>query len=174
MGVDVHMRWKNQTEAEGNALGYIRGAGASQVLFAECWEPELLERTRRLLASEPVEPPPTITVTFDDLIEEDGTEGGGDEDPEIDTVEPESDDDAEGIDDDWKAFPAAVLRSREKAARRHVWAQAKLHMANKGNTDGEEVHQLFLERWLPYKTFIKLAEQKERETGRPVEVLVCY
>ena len=37
MGVDVYLRWKNQTKAESNSEGYIRDIGASQVLFEECW-----------------------------------------------------------------------------------------------------------------------------------------
>ena len=47
-------------------------------------------------------------------------------------------------------------------------------MNPRGITDGEKIHQLFLDRWLPYKEFIELAEKKERETGKPVEIWVSY
>ena len=173
MGVDVHMRWQDQTAADRNARGYIRGAGASQVLFAECWEPEILERARKILAGEPVPDPPTITIAFDALVgdgDDAAPKGEDDDDPEIEIFDPENDAASDDFDGDWKPFPAALLRSREKAARRHVWAFAKLNMADRNITDCEEIHRLFLERWLPYKKLIALAERKEAETGKPVEV----
>ena len=84
------------------------------------------------------------------------------------------DGDEEDFGGDWKPFPAALLQKREKTARRHVWAFAKRDINARGITDGEKIHQLFLERWLPYKEFIELAEKKERETGELVEIWVSY
>ncbi len=186
MGVDVYLRWKNQTKAESNSEGYIRDIGASQVLFEECWESELVERRRRILEGLPVETPAAVTIEFSDLVAEDAetpensvTDRSDDKEPEPKTIiensADESDDgDEEDFGGDWKPFPAALLRKREKTARRHVWAFAKRDINARGITDGEKIHQLFLERWLPYKEFIELAEKKERETGEPVEIWVSY
>ena len=185
MGVDVYLRWTNQTEAESNTDGYIRGAGASQVLFEECWEPELVERGRRILEGLPVKAPAGVAIEFSELVadgaetpEGRGASSSDDEKPET-PAEDSADESADDEDDDdfeneWKPFPAAILRRREKTARRHVWAFAKHDMNARGITDGKKIHQLFLERWLPYKEFIELAEKKERETGQPVEIRVSY
>ena len=182
MGVDVYLRWKDQTEEEANADGWTRGVGASQVLFEECWPPETVERSRKIAAGLPVEPLNPVTITFDEVTGE-GPEPNGDRAArEREDVEPEpeipeliiGDDEDDDFDGDYKPFRAALLRKREKPARRHVWAFAKLEMNERGVTDGERIHQRFLEEWLPYKRFIELAEQKERETGQPVEVWVSY
>ena len=174
MGVDVYLRWKGQTEEEANAESWTRGVGASQVLFEECWPPETVERSRRIAAGLPVEPINPMIIKFDELAGEPPKIG---EPTAKKDAEPEviiSDNEADGVDGEYKPFPAALLRKREKAARRHVWAFAKLEMNERGVTDGERIHQRFLEEWLPYKRFIELAEQKEHETGQPVEVWVSY
>ena len=177
MGVDVYLRWKGQTEEEANAEGWTRGVGASQVLFKECWPPETVERARRIAAGLPVEPVEPVVIKFDELAEEPPRPGEPTAEPENEDAEPEliiGDDEADGFDGEYKPFPAALLRTHEKAARRQVWAFAKLEMNDRGVTDGERIHQRFLEEWLPYKRFIEIAEQKERETGQPVEVWVSY
>ena len=93
MGVDVYLRWKNQTKAESNSEGYIRDIGASQVLFEECWESELVQRRRRILEGLPVETPAAVTIEFSDLVAEDAetpensvTDRSDDKEPEPKTI----------------------------------------------------------------------------------------
>ena len=143
MGVDVHMSWRGQTTAEENTVGYVRGAGASLVLFAECWNDEAIRYAEKLLGKK---------------IER-----------RAEKRDPDAKEDKRGT-----AFPGAVLRRRERTARRYLWLSAEKTLEANGVHDREKVHHEFLTQWLPYKDLIATAERKELETGEPVRVGVYY